>query len=114
MGDLYASAIGTTVLQLKEIPPRPEEYDGAICLFGGAVCVDEVVIRTALDEFGSIKSVQVGGWPPVIVRFTTHEAAVAAKQAKERLLHIVGEDGGIDTLYNERSYDGSEDNGRGW
>jgi hypothetical protein len=26
MGDLYASAIGTTVLQLREIPPRPPEY----------------------------------------------------------------------------------------
>ena len=25
MGDLYASAIGTTVLQLKELPPRPKE-----------------------------------------------------------------------------------------
>ena len=33
MGDLYASAIGTTVLQLKEIPPRPAEFDGVVCLF---------------------------------------------------------------------------------
>ena len=111
MGDLYASAIGTTVLQLKEIPPRPEKYDGALCLFDVAEGVDEVVIRTALDEFGSISSVQIGGWPPVIIRFTTHEAALTAKREKERLLHIAG---GIDTLYNERSYDGSEDNGRGW
>ena len=34
MGDLYASAIGTTVLQLKEIPPRPSSFDGALCMFG--------------------------------------------------------------------------------
>ena len=34
MGDLYASAIGTTVLQIKEIPDRPAEYDGALALFG--------------------------------------------------------------------------------
>ena len=34
MGDLYASAVGTTILQLKEIPPRPEDYVGQICLFG--------------------------------------------------------------------------------
>ena len=33
MGDAYASAIGTTVLQLKEIPPRPSHFDGALCLF---------------------------------------------------------------------------------
>ena len=34
MADVYASAVGTTVLQIKEIPPRPKEYDGALCLFG--------------------------------------------------------------------------------
>ena len=26
MADVYASAVGTTVLQLKEIPPRPKEF----------------------------------------------------------------------------------------
>ena len=34
MADVYASAVGTTVLQIKEIPPRPAEFDGALCLFG--------------------------------------------------------------------------------
>eukprot|EP00900_Chrysochromulina_parva_P027937 jgi/Chrpa1/9778/Chrysochromulina_OHIO_Genome00016827-RA len=33
MGHIYASAIGTTVLQLKELPLRPPEYDGKLCLF---------------------------------------------------------------------------------
>ena len=45
MGDLYASAIGTTVLQLKEIPSRPKEYDGALCLFDLAAGVDEAAPR---------------------------------------------------------------------
>ena len=30
MMDLYASAVGTTVLQIKEIPPRPTTYDGLL------------------------------------------------------------------------------------
>ena len=46
MGDLYASAIGTTVLQLKEGPQRPEKFDGALVLFG--VQVGESEVRAAL------------------------------------------------------------------
>ena len=58
MGDLYASAIGTTVLQIKEIPPRPKEFDGALCLFGlAADGVNEAVIRSAFCSFGGIKGV---------------------------------------------------------
>ena len=34
MGCFYASLTGTTVLQLKDVPARPEEYDGRIALFG--------------------------------------------------------------------------------
>ena len=30
MGDIYASAVGTTVLQLKEIPTRPKDFEGAL------------------------------------------------------------------------------------
>ena len=33
MADVYASAVGTTALQLKEIPPRPKEFEGVVCLF---------------------------------------------------------------------------------
>ena len=113
MGDLYASAIGTTVLQLKNIPPRPPEYDGAICLFDLAPHADEATIKMALAEFGTIKSVTVGGWPPAVVRFATHDTAIAVKEAAERLKGIAG---GIDTLYNERPYDDGHggDGGRGW
>ena len=115
MGDLYASAISTTVLQLTEIPPRPVEFDGTLCLFDLKVGVDENAILVALREFGSIASCKLSEWPPATVRFTTHAAALAAKQAAARLSFIAG---GIDTLYNERSYDGREgeggDRGRGW
>ncbi len=34
MGHVYASLTGTAVLQLKDIPPRPERYDGLLTIFG--------------------------------------------------------------------------------
>ena len=144
MGDLYASAIGTTVLQLKEIPPRPEEYDGALCLFGLAENVDASAVRAALGSHGEITSCELNQNPP-LVRFATHEAALAVRRraaAAVARFHAAAtaveqdSDAGVrkamkealglacdgaDTLYNERSYDGRDggegrvgDDGRGW
>ena len=120
MGDVYASAIGTRVLQLKEIPQRPAEYDGVLCLFELEDGIDEASIQEALQTYGEIISVtcEADAWPPAIVRFSTHEAARSVRRDAEELKHIAG---GIDTLYNERSYDGrkgeterDDDDGRGW
>ena len=115
MGDLYASVVGTTVLQMREIPPRPKEYDGAVCLFDLAKGVDAARLKAALREFGTIESCEVGS--PAVVRFTTHASALAAKRAGP----IVGVFEGIDMRYNERSYNGrngeadrDDDDGRGW
>ena len=117
MGALYSSAIGTTVLRLKEIAARPAEHDGAICLFDLVEGVGEAAIRTALERFGTIVSIDTGA-SPVVVRFSTHEAARAARRAAAELVNIAG---GVDTVYNERSYDGrrgeagrDDDDGRGW
>ena len=107
------------MLQIKEIPPRPADFDGALCLFGVAEGVGEVQVCEALGAFGDIVSYEVGaGATPAIVRFSKHDAAVDAKRAASKLVHLCG---GIDTLYNERSYDGrtgdkglDDDNGRGW
>ena len=52
MADLYASAVGTTVLQLKEIPQRPRSYDGALCLFELEHGADGTRIRAAFAPFG--------------------------------------------------------------
>ena len=113
MGDVYASAIGTTVMQLKETPQRPVEFDGALVLFG--VKVGESEVTAALAKFGTIDSCEVGAM--TIVRFATHEAALAAKREGP----FPGLCDGIDTHFNERSYDGrtgesglEDDNGRGW
>ena len=115
MADVYASAVGTTVLQLKEIPPRPAEFDGALCLFGLKQGKDEAAIGAALKRFGEIKRIELDR-DPAVVRFTTHAAALAAK--REALPDLCD---GMDTLYNERSYDGrkgvagrEDDYGRGW
>ena len=123
MADVYASAVGTTVLQLKEIPLRPPEFDGAVCLFGLKPEKKDDEIREALEKkirkalkcFGTIKGIELNR-DPAVVRFTTHEAALQAE--KEGLPELCG---GIGTLYNERSYDGrkgeanrSDDDGRGW
>ncbi len=68
------------MLQLKEIPPRPKEFDGALCLFGLKLDVDEASIRTALGGLGEISSCQLEG-DRAIVRFATHEAALSARMA---------------------------------
>ena len=69
--------------------------------------------------FGDVVSYEAGaGQTPAVVRFSTHDAALAAKRAASTLTSLCA---GIDTLYNERSYDGrhgaeglDNDHGRGW
>ena len=117
MADVYASVVGTTVLQLKEIPPRPKEFDGAICLFDLASGQDEAAIRAGLQVFGEIRSCDLTV-DPVTVCFATQAAALNAKHSELPS----GFCAGIDTQYNERSYDGrrddesgrDDDDGRGW
>lgn len=116
MGDLYASVIATTVLQIKEIAPRPMEYNGALCVFllrdeeGAVRDVDEKTLRAVLTKHGEITRIELTGTlrtrhGGVLVRFATHEAALAAKRAGA----VAGVYVGVDTLYNERPY-----NERGW
>jgi Ran GTPase-activating protein (RanGAP) involved in mRNA processing and transport len=104
MADVYASAVGTTVLQSREIPRRPKAFDGALCLFGLKHTTGEAAVRKTLGCFGTIIAFEPTRNPPV-VRFTSHEAALAAKRAGPwpELCD------GVDTLYNERPYDE-----RGW
>ena len=106
MGDLYASALGTTVMQLKEVPTRPASWDGVVALFGLAKGVGEADIKRALAKFGTIKAYEQRDWPPVVVTFTTRAAARDAVQAAALLTDFVS---GIDYSFNERTYDE-----RGW
>ena len=107
MNQLYASAVGKTVLQLKEIPPTPEEYLGALCLFGVANTISEVTVEKALSRFGKVVSCELDGPLPqtAVVRFASHSEALGAKAGGG----VVGVYAGADTLYNEHPYDK-----RGW
>ena len=115
MADAYASAVGTTVLQLKEIPPRPAEFDGKLCLFGLKPGVDQRLVCRVVGKAASCH-LDDDPWPTLL--FPSHEAALKAKEAC-RWSELCE---GVDTLYNERSYDGrhgddgwrSDDHGRGW
>jgi hypothetical protein len=99
MNQLYASILATTVLQIDEIPPRPAEFDGVVCLFKLSANVDENKVRAALVGFGIIESCDLSHSPP-IVRFASHASAVAAKDAGAP----PGLCEGLDTLYNETPY----------
>ena len=74
MGSLYASATGTAVVQLKDIPQRPREFDGKVVMLpeeGLAVkelesaslaFVAESCLRKARNElarFGTVLEVEV-------------------------------------------------------
>ncbi len=100
MNQLYASILATTVLQIEEIPPRPAEFDGVVCLFKLSANVDEDVVRAALIGFGTIESCDLSRTPAPIVRFASHESAVKAKEAGA----WPGLCEGLDTLYNETPY----------
>jgi predicted DNA-binding ribbon-helix-helix protein len=99
MNQLYASILATTVLQIDEIPPRPAEFDGVVCLFKLSANVDEDMVRAALIGFGTIESCDLSHRPP-IVRFASHLSAVKAKDAGV----WPGLCEGLDTLYNETPY----------
>ena len=99
MNQLYASILATTVLQIEEIPPRPAEFDGVVCLFKLSANVDENKVRAALVRFGTIESCDLSRTPP-IVRFASHLSAVKAKEAGA----WPGLCEGLDTLYNETPY----------
>ena len=100
---------------MKEIPPRPPEFDGRVCLFSLKEGVDEEKIESVLKRFGTVVECDMNR-DPVVVTFASHEEALSAVQAGAPDLCD-----GIDTQYNERSYDGCagevgrrDDDGRGW
>ena len=113
MGDLYASAVGTTVLQLKEISPRPRDYHGTLCLGELAEGANEQRVRSVLEErFGAITNCELGVHPGARVTFADHEAAVRAAAAAETTELCAF----AFIAWNDRAYDeidaGGE--GRGW
>ena len=97
MGCFYASVCGTAVVQLKDIPPRPSEYDGRIIVFGlGATSETDVIAD--LQRFGGTITKIVIKAGEAKVTFATHEQA-------ERCIAALREVGrGACTVYNETAY----------
>lgn len=113
MGDIYASAVGTTVLQLKEIPERPAEFEGLLTcnqLQEPANTTDATLaemITLMLAPYGQVQSCDLSTDEPrnALVRFASHMEAAAA-QARASHAHLCA---WIALKYNERPYDE-----RGW
>ena len=96
--------MGTTILQLTEIPPRPEQFDGAVALFQLTDETDEKSIRVAFDSY-VVRKVEFHTFPEAIVWLGTHESAVKAVEAGVPTTLCAG----CCTLYNDRPY-----GDRGW
>ena len=103
------------MLQIKDIPPRPAEYDGLLWLGGVRSYTDESMIKEALQRFGEIECCM----PPeqsislYRVKFKSHAAAemAALKAPKEEGLY---DDASV--AYKSVPYDelNSGGDGRGW
>ena len=74
------------MLQHKEIPPRPAQYDGVVRLGGLPRHVDEAALRAALGTFGEVVSCEmdVGGGGEAVVCFASQGGAGLAPLLLER------------------------------
>ena len=110
MGDVYASALGTTVMRHRTIPPRPPQFDGQVII----ILEDDLddhnseranAINQALSAYGKLEEplsrLDDKRW---LARFAAHEDAEKAAEAKA----VPGAEA-IFCRFNERPY---ED--RGW
>jgi len=107
-----ASAIGTTVLRIKEIPPRPAELDGCVHVGGLAAGWDEAALAAAFAGVGRVEAVERAGEGEAVLRFGSRAEAEAAVAGREAALRGLGEGAWADYEYNERPYEAGK--GRGW
>ena len=72
-----------SVLQIKDIPRRPAEYDGLLCLGGIQEGTAEKTITAALQRFGEIEDCMRPDQsaPLYRVKFKDHSAAEEAAKA---------------------------------
>ena len=104
-----------SVLQIKDIPRRPAEYDGLLCLGGIQEGTDEKMITVALQGFGEIEDCMPPDQSASLyrVKFKDHSAAEEATKAPK----VDGLKYDYASLaYNSRPYDDidSGGEGRGW
>lgn len=80
MPSCYASITGTTVIQLKDVLPRPKQYDGLVQLFElPDNLLKETALRSFLATFGKLQSCEMKrSERKAEVRFATHAEAERA------------------------------------
>ena len=86
MGRLYASPHGTSVIQLRFIPPRPLAFDGLVTVYGTLSPGDEAMLWERFGDHGEVESCEIrpgGRDDEAVIRFSQHaqaERAVARLQ----------------------------------
>ena len=102
------------MLQIKDIPRRPAEYDGLLCLGGIQEGTDEKTITAALQRFGTIERCMRPDQSisQYRVKFKDHSAAEEAAKAPK----VDGLYGYAFVAYKSVPYDDidSGGEGRGW
>ena len=103
------------MLQIKDIPCRPAEYNGLLCFGGIRKGTDEKTITAALQRFGEIERCMPPDQSASLyrVKFKDHSAAEEATKAPK----VDGLNYDYASLaYNSRPYDDidSGGEGRGW
>ena len=110
MGSCYASITGTSVLQVKTVPPRPKMYDGLISIVGdmqdALAQPSGLVEHFRLSRFGHVISCEL------VLPDVVHAAFVEHAQAEAAIEALRGESWIAFAVYNDRAYDGED--GRGW
>jgi len=95
---MYASICGTAVVQLKDIPKRPREYDGRITVsMIPSSSSDDV--HADLSRFGEVLDIKIEGNQAAHVRFASHE------QAARCVAELKTEKRRASCVYNETGYD---------
>ena len=112
----FASITGTTVLQIKDVPPRPAQYDGLVMLFGVPKDTTEDDLAADAAEFGEVIECEISG-DKGAVNFRLHsEAAEMVQQYALRRFFGKEKDKykqiACHFAYDERPYEGADS--RGW
>jgi hypothetical protein len=103
MGYFYASMCGTAAVQLKDIPPRPSEYDGRMIVFdekySEKTSKENVeALQSDLESFGGKITKFTIKPGEAQVTFATHEQAETCIAALRKV------DRSAITVYNETAY----------
>ena len=105
MANVYASALGTTVMRHRGVPARDPSLDGKVVVLvppGGALDA-EAALRDALGVHGAVQSIRKddeGAWHATFASHAAAEAAVAEGQGRG-----LKDATAIFLTYNGRAYD---------